>query len=121
MTIEQTVQYELDQLKDKQPKHTPGPWHVVNGGKNLLIYIDSETSNVCDLYHKANDGNIFLKPNALANAKLIAKAPEQQATIDNLIIKLQGAIEALELFTDAYPKILELNTMLRMAILKATQ
>ncbi len=59
-------------------KHTPGPWEVDSDERTGIVYISSHligSHDVCDLYHVA-DCEIITKENAMANAHLIAAAPD---------------------------------------------
>ena len=68
--------------------HTPGPWRAVIED-NGIAYVTADNAamnDVCDLYHKENHGpygtRYVQKANAIADAHLIAAAPEMLATLE---------------------------------------
>lgn len=69
--------------------HTPGPWHL--GLKPGPMIYGSDTSQVADLR-----GDLLDKSEALANARLIAAAPE-------LLAALKLAVESLHKAFDYVP------------------
>jgi hypothetical protein len=58
-----------------EPKFTPGPWEVETGVDDI-VWVDGPATSVCDLYHTSGQGKLIVKPNAVANAHLIASSPE---------------------------------------------
>lgn len=77
-------------------KVTPGAWEA-HINENGCVYVTSDFAakgDICDLYHKGTDGNIYTKDNAESNAHLIACAPDMYAMLqeiyDNLLYKNAG-------------------------------
>lgn len=90
-------------------KFTPGPWeaHIMQNGAHHVNGADD--SSVCDLYHmktQIHDGSVvFRKPNAEANARLIAAAPETADERDRLKVinaELLAALEGMTKLADFY-------------------
>jgi len=81
------------------PKHTPGPWTVWEEGG---VYVDSPTYLVCSVYGPG--------PAVLANARLIAAAPELLEALKDVMERLVDRHEADESAVKA-----------RAAIAKATE
>lgn len=71
-------------------QHTPGPWRAGrNDGYSLGIYAEGEqTFDLATVHNGGNDGE------AIANARLIAAAPE-------LLAAIQDALAAMEVGADA--------------------
>ncbi len=68
-------------MSQAQSTHTPGPWRVVGAA------IVSDSEGVADVrFHRANTTPI---PTAMANARLIAAAPD-------MLQALQSAVESFE-------------------------
>lgn len=52
-------------------KHTPGPWHVVEGKlSKSALEVHADSRAICELWRRGN------AKTELANARLIAAAPE---------------------------------------------
>lgn len=67
-----------------QPTHTPGPWHL-SDEINPLITNDSGSVDVAQVF-MYDEGTVgSLRPNAYADARLIAAAPELLATCRELL------------------------------------
>ena len=101
-------------------KHTRGPWHI---GLKKSIYADRDGTQIafCDIGTNFDDEN-------LANARLIAAAPELLAALESLLencrakAALIATLESREKFDDAGNEIIdqspEMDTA-RAAIAKA--
>ena len=58
-----------------QPTHTPGPWHL-SDETNPLITNDSGSVDVAQVFMYSEGTVGSLRPNAYADARLLAAAPE---------------------------------------------
>lgn len=67
--------------------HTPGPWTLTHPGR-LLFVIDAGPIHIADAFAKVDGGTserYVLQPEAEANARLIAAAPELLAALRDLM------------------------------------
>ncbi len=101
-------------------KFTPGPWEAIDG-KNL-VWVDGPAHNVCDLYHThiGEDGNEFVsKHNAVANARLIAAAPDLYEALK--VIRSLNAKASESGYTDsaALEELFTANALASAALAKA--
>jgi len=82
--------------------HTPGKWIVnIDSYKNISVGIDGGINTTFDPVCHIADENIS-DEEAMTYAKLIAKTPEQQAIIDELVGCLHAFIALCE-DDDKYP------------------
>lgn len=89
-------------------KHTPGPWHVVEGRFNkstLEVFVGDRS--VCELWRRGN------AETELANARLIAAAPEMLGILQIIVL-----MRAVGYTPDQYMS--TTNQMIRDVIAKAT-
>ena len=67
-------------------KHTPGPWHISSASKNA---INAERNNkligIGTTYHDPDSVYFIGQDEAIANARLIAAAPELLASVHALL------------------------------------
>ena len=70
-------------------KHTELPWEVIKDGE--LVYIDSGSINICDLYHMHENG-AYTKYDAEANAAFIAKACNNHESLLGALKDLMASI-----------------------------
>ena len=74
-----------------ETKHTPGPWHIEQGkGPMRIATLGGRIASIAD-FAPRNDQRI-----AVANARLIAAAPETAAERDRLREVNRELVEALE-------------------------
>lgn len=57
--------------------HTPGPWHLVSHRPNL-VKVETARVVICDAFGGLND-------ETMANARLIASAPDLLAALERLV------------------------------------
>lgn len=85
-------------------KHTPGPWHVVEGKlTKSALEVHANSRAICELWRRGN------AKTELANARLIAAAPEM--------------LEALQMIANELPcldNLMSDKEIARAAIAKAT-
>ena len=64
-------------------KHTPGPWRLIKSGSSINIYSDTDTNTarICTEAYNAPES----KEEQIANARLVAAAPEMFAVLHRLI------------------------------------
>lgn len=61
-------------------KHTPGPWHVVEGKlTKSALEVHANSRAICELWRRGN------AKTELANARLIAAAPEMLEALCNFV------------------------------------
>ena len=61
----------------KEPKWTKETWWFVDGTTPHVTSLSAGAGDICDLYHKRDDGKgLHIKDNAVAHGHLIAAAPE---------------------------------------------
>jgi hypothetical protein len=83
-------------------KHTPGPWSVnTNKGSDkheLIHWVEADAHAVCDFYMTRGDGDdlrVIPLPNAEANARLIAAAPELLEALKDIKAEFQRLKQAV--------------------------
>jgi len=62
-------------------KHTPGPWSVSNGTLIRVTDTKSRPVVICGVHRIGKNGGRFNGGDPLANAHLIAAAPDQNAAL----------------------------------------
>ena len=67
-----------------QPTHTPGPWNL-SDETNPLITNDSGSVDIAQVFMYSEGTTGSLRPDAYANAHLIAAAPDLLATLRELV------------------------------------
>jgi len=73
-------------------RHTPGPWTTDDGHSDCFGVFASDDNAVCYLSEHAEHGNGLRGPETdLANARLIAAAPELAAVLRALVRQTAGA------------------------------
>jgi hypothetical protein len=84
-------------------------WKVEECKENGITWIEDEYARtICDFYYKNEQGggleeNFYIFDNAKTNAQLIAKAPQQEALIEELCEALSLALGMYELHTSNHP------------------
>ena len=88
--------------------HTGGKWEVIKGdcmgygegdGEGIVFITSDEADrgDICDLYHKNGQGDTFIKPNALVNAKRIIACVNALDGISNEALDKGAVGEMVEL------------------------
>ena len=81
--------------------HTPGPWRIEtwtyqNAREVITIQTDKDAvATVCNLWRDGNDSTI----EGVANARLIAAAPEMLAALESIAVGLSPASVELQMET----------------------
>lgn len=78
-------------------ERTLGPWEARFDSDEDVVYVTADmagTHDVCDLYHIAG-GITFTKDNAVANAHLIAAAPELLETLKDCVSVMEAELKGL--------------------------
>lgn len=92
---------DLKHLRELCDAATDGEWFAPTPASPTPFVTDGINEfDICDLYHKADDGRIYTKENAEANARFIAATDPQtvRALIDE-IEKYRAALEEIDHFT----------------------
>lgn len=106
----------------KEPKHTPGPWIITKPRKcdadqvedSLIVSkIDGKPQHIAEVFQYRNEQNHNADGTAVANARLIATAPELLKACRKIDAYLQG-IQTGKKFEEA-----DLVAMVQSAIAKA--
>lgn len=79
-------------------KHTPSPW-VVSLTSSFVFPQKEESEPICQFFSKHEEDF----PNKIANAKLIAAAPELLKMLKEMVDEFQGAAEGAEVGTSSLP------------------
>ena len=70
----------------KEPKWTKETWWFVDGTTPHVTSLSAPAGDICDLYHKRDDGKgLHIKDNAIAHGHLIAAAPELYGSLHNIM------------------------------------
>jgi len=72
-------------METKTAQHTPGPWHVSEGGESVCASNNGRGGPDSRQVAMVSDPNdpMHANPIAKANAKIIAAAPEMLETLNN--------------------------------------
>ncbi len=68
--------------------HTEGNWRVVLGEKDGDIHIETEEHQICGIYPNVSASGLLRKKTHLANAYLIAAAPDLLAACKGALTEL---------------------------------
>ena len=77
-------------------QHTPGPWHIArrsHAEKRILVTKDGERVLACCSTGYAGKRGPIPEPERLANARLIAAAPELLAALQQAALVLKWAVQ----------------------------
>lgn len=89
-----------------KPKHTPGPWSIDQNDK--YIHIIDRNSGIGPCMIPLNGGE--MREEDVANARLIASAPELLEALDKLVCKLTDMNSKGQIMDDD-----DVNTLIRDA------
>jgi len=119
-------------------KHTPGPWRhdlpiavdlikksqPIDGCTIFIAHGPSVGGEICTLRHDPEDGlDLVNDPQQLANAKLIAAAPELLEAIEGLLKEFvtPSAFPELAEHPEQFQRMADAEIFARAAIVKATE
>lgn len=68
------------ETKHDRPQHTPAPWHLIHSDGQLRV--DSERDGAVAVCHILMRGEFKMPSECVANARLIAAAPDLLAVVE---------------------------------------
>ena len=77
---------------NKELKHTPGPWEVMDG-RRVSVVLPNQTAGGYDSHCVALTYSLDARVNAAANARLIAAAPAMAAALNRIAGRLQMDVD----------------------------
>lgn len=99
-------------------KHTPGPWHIYNDSQ--VEHVGIEAENVSIVIFGADDDDAGIRgrntEEAIANAHLIAAAPELLEALENI---KHSVAQAIKTRNDWHREFLLIRNLADSAIAKA--
>lgn len=75
-------------------KGTPGPWHIQDDHGKRWIETAGNDDTIAEIHRRRSKGGVYSCEEALANAKLIAAAPDLLAAAIEVLNGLNDRIDA---------------------------
>lgn len=65
--------------------HTPGPWRIQGDHGKLWIETNANDDTIAEVHRRKEKGSVYSCDEAMANARLIAAAPEMLEALELLL------------------------------------
>ena len=66
-------------------KHTPGPWHIQDDHGKRWIETGGNDDTIAEIHRRKDKGSVYSCGEALANAHLIAAAPDLLDALERMV------------------------------------